>query len=84
MEGEAINFKAKYGVSDETLKEIVEKFRMVDKNDDGYCSKAEVLSSLESGGMKMSDAEFDEYFKQIDTNGDGKLSLEEIVAFFSK
>jgi calmodulin len=59
--------------------EILEAFKVFDKNGNGYISPAELRQVLTSLGEKLSDEEVDEMVREADIDGDGQINYEEFL-----
>ncbi|XP_072998127.1 calmodulin-2-like isoform X1 [Typha latifolia] len=76
---EFLNLMAgKMGVtsSDEDL---LEAFRVFDKDQSGFISDTELRHVMTNLGEKLSDEEVDEMIREADKDGDGQISYEEFV-----
>eukprot|EP00928_Gymnodinium_smaydae_P090485 TRINITY_DN74279_c0_g1_i1.p1 TRINITY_DN74279_c0_g1~~TRINITY_DN74279_c0_g1_i1.p1 ORF type:complete len:150 (-),score=52.92 TRINITY_DN74279_c0_g1_i1:65-514(-) len=62
-----------------TEEEIIEAFRVFDKDHTGYIARPEFRKVLLEYGEKLTDAEADEIEKDADPDGDGKINYEELV-----
>ncbi|MCD0449572.1 EF-hand domain-containing protein [Actinocorallia sp. API 0066] len=56
-------------------------FPVVDTNNDGQISPAELVRLYERNGEPISDEEKDAIFGKADTDNDGLISLEEFITF---
>lgn len=63
--------------------ELLEAFKVFDKNGDGYISSAELKHVLTSIGEKLSDAEVDEILKEV-ADGQGQINIEQFAEILSK
>lgn len=63
--------------------ELLEAFKVFDKNGDGYISSAELKHVLTSIGEKLSDAEVDEMLKEV-ADGQGQINIEQFAEILSK
>merc|ERR1712168_1119547 len=59
--------------------ELLESFKVFDKNGDGFISAKELQDMMLTLGEKLTNEEVDEMIKEADTNGDGKVDYEEFV-----
>ena len=59
--------------------EILEAFKVFDKDGSGFISKAELKYIMANLGEKLSDEEIDEMIREADVDGDGQINYEEFV-----
>ena len=59
--------------------EILEAFKVFDKDGNGFISAAELRHIMTNLGEKLSDEEVDEMIREADIDGDGQINYEEFV-----
>jgi calmodulin len=63
----------------DTEEEIVEAFKVFDKDGNGYISAAELRHVMTNLGEKLTDEECDEMIREADIDGDGQINYGEFV-----
>ena len=63
--------------------ELLEAFKVFDKNGDGLISAAELKHVLTSIGEKLTDAEVDEMLREV-SDGSGEINIKQFAALLSK
>ena len=64
--------------------ELVQAFKIFDKNGDGFISAPELRHIMTCLGESLTDQEIDEMIKEADVDGDGQINYEEFVFMMSK
>ena len=64
---------------DRTEEEILEAFKVFDKDGNGFISAAELRHIMTNLGEKLTDEEVDEMIREADIDGDGQINYEEFV-----
>ena len=59
--------------------EILEAFKVFDKDGNGFISAAELRHIMTNLGEKLTDEEVDEMIREADIDGDGQINYEEFV-----
>ena len=59
--------------------ELMEAFKVFDKDGNGYISAAELRHVMTNLGEKLTDAEVDEMIREADQDGDGQVDYNEFV-----
>jgi calmodulin len=59
--------------------EIIEAFKVFDKDGNGFISAAELRHIMTNLGEKLTDEEADEMIREADVDGDGMINYEEFV-----
>jgi calmodulin len=59
--------------------EIIEAFKVFDKDGNGFISAAELRHVMTNLGEKLTDEECDEMIREADIDGDGQINYEEFV-----
>ena len=59
--------------------EILEAFKVFDKDGNGFISAAELRHIMANLGEKLTDEEVDEMIREADIDGDGQINYEEFV-----
>merc|ERR1719273_1904840 len=59
--------------------ELIEAFKVSDRDCDGFISAGELRYSMTNLGEKLSDLEVDEMIKEADLDGDGQINYDEFV-----
>ena len=59
--------------------ELIEAFKVFDKDGNGFISAAELRHVMTNLGEKLSDDEVDEMIKEADVDGDGQINYAEFV-----
>eukprot|EP00761_Pharyngomonas_kirbyi_P009516 gb/GECH01009532.1/.p1 GENE.gb/GECH01009532.1/~~gb/GECH01009532.1/.p1 ORF type:complete len:150 (+),score=54.30 gb/GECH01009532.1/:1-450(+) len=59
--------------------EIMEAFKVFDRNGNGFISAAELRHVVTTLGEKLTDEEADEMLKEADVDNDGQINYEEFV-----
>ena len=63
----------------DTEEDIVEAFRVFDKDGNGTISAAELRHVMTNLGEKLTDEEIDEMIREADVNGDGVIDYREFT-----
>merc|ERR1719343_1696454 len=63
----------------ETEEELIEAFKVFDRDGDGFISAGELRYSMTNLGEKLSDIEVDEMIREADIDGDGQINYDEFV-----
>ena len=63
----------------DTEEELMEAFRVFDRDCNGFISAAELRHVMANLGEKLSEEEIDEMIKEADLDGDGAINYEEFV-----
>lgn len=66
------------------LEEIMDVFKVLDKNGDGFINAAELRHIMSKLGVKISDQEAQDMINEADEDGDGKLNNVEFVRIMMK
>lgn len=69
--------------STDSEQELLEAFKVFDKNGDGLISAAELKHVLTSIGEKLTDAEVDDMLKEV-SDGSGEIDIKQFAALLSK
>ena len=64
--------------------EMLEAFKVFDKDGNGFFSAAELRHIMTNLGEKLTDDEVDEIIRVADIDGDGQINYEEFVMMMSK
>ena len=67
----------------DTESELIEAFKVFDRDGNGFISAAELRHVMTNLGEKLSDEEVDEMIREADIDGDGQINYEGFF-FFSK
>ena len=67
----------------DSQQELLEAFKVFDKNGDGFISAAELKHVLTSIGEKLTDAEVDDMLREVSDNT-GEIDIEQFSALLSK
>ena len=59
--------------------ELLEAFKVFDKDGNGFISSAELMHVMTNLGEKLTDEEVDEMIREADVDGDGQINYEEFV-----
>lgn len=78
---EFLNLMVKTMNNCDAEEEILEAFRVFDKNGDGVISASELRHIMTNLGEKLTDEEVDEMIKEADLDGDGLINYVEFVRF---
>merc|ERR1719281_550895 len=63
----------------DTEKELIEAFKVFDRDGNGFISAAELRHAMSNLGQKMSDEEVVEMIREADLDLDGQVNYEEFV-----
>merc|ERR1712153_124311 len=63
----------------DTEEELIEAFKVFDKDGNGFISAAELRHVMTHLGEKLTDEEVDEMIREADVDGDGQINYEEFV-----
>merc|ERR1712137_222973 len=63
----------------DTEEELVEAFKVFDKDGNGYISAAELRHVMTNLGEKLTDEEVDDMIREADVDGDGQINYDEFV-----
>ena len=69
--------------SNDSEQELLEAFKVFDKNGDGLISAAELKHVLTSIGEKLTDTEVDEMLREV-SDGSGEINIQQFAALLSK
>mmetsp|Transcript_100693 Transcript_100693/g.282187 ORF Transcript_100693/g.282187 Transcript_100693/m.282187 type:complete len:150 (-) Transcript_100693:89-538(-) len=59
--------------------ELIEAFKVFDRDGNGFISAAELRHVMTNLGEKLTDEEVDEMIREADVDGDGQINYEEFV-----
>jgi len=59
--------------------ELLEAFKVFDKNNDGFIAMEEMKQVMDNLGQHLTDQELEETIRECDMNGDGKVDYNEFV-----
>merc|ERR1712135_279662 len=76
---EFLNLMAKKMKDTDSEEELVEAFKVFDKDNNGFISAAELRHVMTNLGEKLTDEEVDEMIREADVDGDGQVNYEEFV-----
>ena len=71
-------WRRKTGDTD-TEEELIEAFKVFDRDGNGFISAAELRHVMTNLGEKLTDEEVDEMLREADIDGDGQINYEEFV-----
>jgi len=63
----------------DTEEELVEAFKVFDRDGNGFINSAELRHVMTNLGEKLEDEEIDEMLREADVDGDGQVNYEEFV-----
>merc|ERR1711948_74961 len=63
----------------DTVEEIIEAFKVFDRDGNGFIRAAELRHVMTNLGEKLTDEEVDEMIREADVDGDGQINYEEFV-----
>merc|ERR1712242_653940 len=63
----------------DTEEELIEAFKVFDRDGNGFISAAELRHVTTNLGEKLTDEEVDEMIREADVDGDGQINYEEFV-----
>ncbi|KAI8368535.1 calmodulin [Blakeslea trispora] len=63
--------------------ELVDAFRVFDKNNDGYITLDELRSVMKHLGQSANDLELDKMIEEADVDGDGRIDYKEFAKIMS-
>mmetsp|Transcript_11532 Transcript_11532/g.21819 ORF Transcript_11532/g.21819 Transcript_11532/m.21819 type:complete len:150 (+) Transcript_11532:61-510(+) len=63
----------------DTEEELIEAFKVFDRDRDGFISAGELRTSMMNLGEKLNDTEVDEMIREADLDGDGFINYDEFV-----
>ena len=63
--------------------ELEEKFKLFDKDGNGFIDREELQTVMRQLGEKLTDDEIEEMIQDADNNGDGMIDYKEFVAYMS-
>merc|ERR1712108_66920 len=63
----------------DTEEELIEAFKVFDRDGNGFISAAELRHIMTNLGEKLTDEEVDEMIREADVDGDGQINYEEFV-----
>jgi Ca2+-binding EF-hand superfamily protein len=63
----------------DTEEELIEAFKVFDRNGNGFISAAEMRHVMSNLGEKITDEEMDEMLREADVDGDGDVNYEEFI-----
>ncbi|KAH3902974.1 calmodulin SCDLUD_000574 [Saccharomycodes ludwigii] len=81
--GEFLALMSRQLKSNDSEQELLEAFKVFDKNGDGMISAAELKHVLTSIGEKLTDAEVDEMLNEV-SDGNGEINIQQFAALLSK
>ena len=76
---EFLNIMAKKMKETDTEEELIEAFKVFDKDGNGLISAHELRFVMTTAGEKLSEDEIDEMIREADIDGDGYIDYEEFV-----
>ena len=74
-----MNLMSKRGKEGDTEEDLIDAFKVFDKDGNGFISAVELRHVMTSLGEKLSDEEVDEMIKEADTDNDGQINYHEFV-----
>lgn len=80
---EFLTLMARQADTRDSAQEIIEAFKVFDKNGDGYISLSELKHVFSSIGEKLSDEELEAMFNEV-SNGSGRISVADFASLLSK
>ena len=63
----------------DTEEELIEAFKVFDRDGNGFISAAELRHVMTNLGEKLTDEEVDEMIREADVDGDGAINYQEFV-----
>merc|ERR1711918_339471 len=63
----------------DTEEELIEAFKVFDRDGNGFISAAELRHVMAILGVKLADEEVDEMIREADVDGDGQINYKEFV-----
>ena len=76
---EFLNLMAKKMKDTDTEEELIEAFKVFDKDGNGFISAAELKHVIINLGEKLSEEEIEDMVKEADFDGDGQINYKEFV-----
>merc|ERR1712051_920481 len=76
---EFLSLMARCPRATEGEEELIEAFKVFDRDGNGFISAAEVRHTMTNLGEKLTEEEVDEMVREADVDGDGQINYEEFV-----
>ncbi|XP_042908967.1 calcium-binding protein E63-1 isoform X2 [Parasteatoda tepidariorum] len=78
-EEEFFSWMSHHDVKEDAMADLMAAFKVFDKDGNGYISKDELKTAMDTIGEPMSEGQLDIMIKETDTDNDGKINYEEFV-----
>jgi calmodulin len=70
--------------NEDTDEELIEVFKLFDRDANGFISALELRQALTNLGEKLTDEEVDEMIREADVDGDGQINYQEFLEMMAK
>ncbi|KAI8072601.1 calmodulin [Gongronella butleri] len=81
---EFLTLMAKKQRDTDAAQELLQAFKVFDKDGNNYISRDELRQVMDSVGERLSQAQLDEMIQEADIDGDGRINYEEFVKMMVK